>query len=46
MQFAVTNLNLEIEYKFKRIPSVEEMKNVIIANVEFYRNRKKIFLEG
>ncbi len=46
MQFAVTNLNLEIEHKFKRIPTQQQMKNVLIANVEFYRNQKKLILEG
>ena len=41
MQFAVINLNLEIEHKFKRIPSIPEMVQVLLANIEFYRKRIK-----
>jgi hypothetical protein len=46
MQFAITNLNLEIEYKFKRVPTVQEMKQVLISNIKFYRNHKNIIVEG
>lgn len=45
MQFAVTNLNLEIEHKFKCIPTIQEMGQILISNIEFYRKNKKV-LEG
>jgi hypothetical protein len=46
MQFAVTNLNLEIEYKFQRIPTTKEMKQILVSNIKFYRNHKNIIVEG
>lgn len=45
LQFAVTNLNLEIEYKFKRVPTVMEMRNILVANIEFYRKNQNLIKE-
>ena len=46
LQFAVVNLILEIKYKFKSEPSIEEMTNISVANIEFYRNNKNLLVEG
>jgi hypothetical protein len=45
MQFAICNLNLEIEYKYKSIPTVMEMRNILVANIEFYRKRKNLIVK-
>jgi len=44
-QFALSNLNREIEYKCNRIPSVQEMRNILINNVLFFRKNKNL-MEG
>ena len=35
--FALRNLNLEIEYMWSSMPSTSIMINIIISNVKFYR---------
>ena len=44
-QFALNNLNLEIEYRANRIPSVQEMRNILINNVLRFRKNKNL-MEG
>ena len=43
--FALENLRLEIVHKFKRIPNALEMRQVVICNIEFYRENRKL-MEG
>lgn len=42
MQFSLTNLNLEIEYKFQSMPSHSQMVEILLANIEFYRKYNQI----